>query len=265
MKLAMQSSLTYIRKRRNDAVGSLEKTEIQTMSRSCLLRRLCVWMVVSLVGFGHGQVNMAVLDFENNSIMEREKWMPLTGGLAQILISEIDPIESIRVVERRRLKSLMDEVKLAQSGMLDERQTVSVGKLAGARFMLFGSYLVTLDEKIRIDLRIVDVETSETLKAGQQTGKAKDFLKLMKMLVRGVFDDLSIPLTSSETDRLKSGTGHPVEALLAYSKGIAHEDAGALREAVTCYRQALSLDPKFEAPQIQMDQIRKRLLQNQNR
>ena len=229
------------------------------MAKQGSMKILLIVLVGVLVGAARGQVTMAVLDFENNSIMEREKWMPLCGGLAQMLISEIDPIASIQVVERRRLKALMDEVKLAQSGLLDERQAVSVGKLAGARFMLFGAYLVTLDEKMRIDLRIVQVETGETLKAGQQTGKAKDFLKLMQKLVRAVFDDLSIPLSSDEAKHLKSGGGHPVEALLAYSQGVAHEDAGQLKEAVTLYRKALSIDPGFDAPQIQLDGIRRAL------
>jgi len=208
------------------------------------------------------QVTVAVLDFENNSIMGREKWAPLTSGLAQILTSEIDPVAALKVVERRRLKDLMDEVKLAQSGMIDDRQTVSVGKLVGARYMIFGAYLVDMKEKIRIDMRIVDVETGEALKAGQQTGKARDFLKLMLKLTKSILKDIEIPLTREDDQRFKSGQSHPVGALLAYAKGVKHEDNRELREAVLCYREALKIDPDFEAATVQLNAMRKRLQKN---
>lgn len=225
----------------------------------------CIWGILVISGFlmtaqtVWSQVTVAILNFENNSIMAREKWAPLSKGLAQILTSEIDAVASMRVVERRRIQDLMDEVKLAQSGLLDSRQTVSVGKLAGARFMIFGAFIVDLKEKIRIDMRLVNVETGETLKAGQKTGKARDFMKLMLKLTQSILSDIEVPFTKAEKRRFKSGKAHPVAALLSYAKGVQHEDNHELRDAVVCYRKALEIDPDFEAASVQLDIMRNRL------
>ena len=56
----------------------------------------------------------------------------LRKGLAQMLISDLAGLESVRLVERDRLEEILAELKLAQSGKLDPQAAAKVGKLLGA-------------------------------------------------------------------------------------------------------------------------------------
>ena len=185
---------------------------------------------------------LAVLDFENNSFFKPEEVQALSKGLAQIMITELNGSGAIRVVERQKLRSLMDELKLSQSGMVSEQGSLQVGKLIGAKHLVFGGYMVMMDDKIRIDVRIIEVETGLTLKAGEVTGKTKDVLSLVQKLSNKILKDLNIMLTENgETPGRIS-----IDALKLFSKGIEFEDKGDTARALECYRKAMDQEPDFQ-------------------
>jgi TolB-like protein len=185
---------------------------------------------------------LAVLDFENNSFFKPEEVQSLSKGLAQIMITELNGSGAIQVVERQKLRSLMDELKLSQSGMVSEQGSLQVGRLIGAQHLVFGGYMVMMDDKIRIDVRIVEVETGLTLKAGEVTGKTKDVLSLVQKLGNKILKDLNV--------RLAEGGETPgrisIDALKLFSKGVEFEDKGDTARALECYRKALDLEPDFQ-------------------
>lgn len=185
---------------------------------------------------------LAVLDFENNSFFKPEEVQSLSKGLAQILITELNRSGAIQVVERQKLRSLMDELKLAQSGVTSEQGSLQVGKMIGARHLVFGGFMVMMDDKIRIDVRIVEVETGLTIKAGEATGKTKDILSLVQKLSAKILKDLDIRLTQNAETLGKIG----IEALKLFSKGIEFEDRGEKAKALECYRAALDKEPDFQ-------------------
>ena len=193
-----------------------------------------------------GPLTMAVLDFENRSFLNADKYASLSQGLAEMMITELSQVEQIQMVERRRLKELLDELKLAQSGMISESGSVQVGKMLGAKNMVFGSYVVMPGEKIRIDLRIVEVETGSVVKAEEQTGKTRDILTLVKRLGRQLLSDLSIRLSSQESSRLNEKKTIDLNAVLVFSDGLSLEDENRLSEAYAKYKEALQIDPDFQ-------------------
>ena len=113
---------------------------------------------------------IAVLDFSNNCIFEKEKYASLSPGLAEIMITELSNVKTLKFVERQKLNAMIEEMQLAQSGLVSEETGVQVGKLVGAKYLVFGSYMV-FDKKERMDARIVEVETGLTIKAEQVTRK----------------------------------------------------------------------------------------------
>jgi len=185
---------------------------------------------------------LAVLDFENNSFFKPDEVQSLSKGLAQILITELNRSGAVRIVERQKLRSLVDELKLAQSGVISEENSIQVGKMAGAKHLVFGGYMVMMDDKIRIDVRIVEVETGLTLKAGEATGKTKDVLSLIQKLGAKILKDLDVKLAQAGENPAKISIG----ALKLYSRGIEFEDQGDKARALECYRQALDQEPNFQ-------------------
>ncbi len=210
------------------------------------------FLFASLVCAQSAMPTLAVLDFENNSFYKSEEVQSLAKGLAEIMITEISNAGSISVVERQRLRHFVDELKLSQTGMTSEEGSLKVGKLSGAQYLVFGSYMVMSDDKIRMDVRIVAVETGLTVKAAEVTGRTKDVLSLVHKLSNTVLRDLNIRLAEKNE---KAFGKISLEALKIFSKGIEFEDRREPVKAVACYRKALALDPGFEQAKERMEKL----------
>ena len=206
----------------------------------------------------HGYTNkntLAVLDFENNSIMNADNFAALSGGLADILITEMNQVDAIQVVERRKLKSIIDEIKLRQSGVLDENAGMKVGAMLGAQNLVFGSYMVTMDNKIRIDVRIVEVETGLTIKASEVTGKTKNILKLVKKLAQKIIEDLKYPISKDEKKYFKKTKDFSLKTMVLFSNGLKYEDQGDFVKAKIYYLKALEAEPEFRRAKEKLAQL----------
>ncbi|MBE0617892.1 MAG: hypothetical protein IH608_08210 [Proteobacteria bacterium] len=91
----------------------------------------------------------------------------LAGKVAETLQARDYP-----VVERQRLAMLLEELSLGSGALADESTRLRVGRLSGARLMVFGGYQV-FGEQARVDLRLVDVETGRVVRAAQRSGPAE--------------------------------------------------------------------------------------------
>src|SRR4051812_38336244 len=74
---------------------------------------------------------------------------PLRKGLADMLITDLSNVTSLRIVEREKLESLLKEIKLGRTAYFDPKTAQRLGKGLGAEYVLTGSYLLLAD-----DLRI---------------------------------------------------------------------------------------------------------------
>ncbi len=200
---------------------------------------------------------LAVLDFENNSLFDAEQYDNLSKGLAEMMITELSKVNSIQLVERRDLKSVLDEIKLAQSGVLDESKTAQVGKLLGAQNLVFGGFMVTMNNQIRIDCRIVEVETGLTKQAAEITGKTKKLFPLIQELSVKVLNNLEIKLSKEEKKALKKSNNIKMDAILLFSEGLDYEDQNDFKNARKCYEKALKIEPKFERAKLRIIDLTK--------
>jgi curli biogenesis system outer membrane secretion channel CsgG len=121
---------------------------------------------------------VAVWDLED--VGPLTKASPVVG---ELLSSEI--IETIRqkgtstVVERERLRLVLEELKLGTTSLVDESTRLRLGKLVGATLMVFGGYQ-TVGDMVRLDLRLVEVESGRTVKAVFKTAPATNVPELLK-------------------------------------------------------------------------------------
>jgi curli biogenesis system outer membrane secretion channel CsgG len=95
-------------------------------------------------------------------------------GIGEVLALRI--IETARgrglsVVERQKLLLAVEELRLGSSALADETTRLRLGKITGARQMVFGGYLA-VGNRVRMDLRLVDVETGKVLRTASQSGAA---------------------------------------------------------------------------------------------
>jgi len=191
------------------------------------------------------QSTLGILDFDNNSLADRQRLEPLRKGLAQMFSSELGQLQGLNLVERADLLRVIEEMKLAQADMIDEKTAQQVGKLVGAQHLLLGSFVYLPNGKIRLDARIVEVETGRILKAGEATGKENQLFDLVKALNKKLVKELALQLSASEIAKLDNLRNVKFSAVMLYSQAVAYEDRGDLANAKKKFRDALAEDANF--------------------
>ena len=93
--------------------------------------------------------------------------------LAAKVIETLKASGTLQVVERERLILALEELNLSSSKLADEVTRLRIGRIIGARFMVFGGYFI-IGGMMRLDLRLVEVETGRILKAAQKVTAAGD-------------------------------------------------------------------------------------------
>ena len=97
--------------------------------------------------------------------------------------------EGAKVVEREKLLAVIQEISLGAGKLSDAETKLSIGRLAGAKHMIFGGYQV-VGGSMRIDLRMVEVETGRIMKASEQTiegNKLTDWLGAAEAAAKKLF------------------------------------------------------------------------------
>ena len=67
-----------------------------------------------------------------------------------------------KLVERKNLQEILDELKLSQSALVDEKKAVEAGKLTGAELLVMGT-LFRMPEAFEMFLKLLRTETGEIL------------------------------------------------------------------------------------------------------
>ncbi len=191
---------------------------------------------------------LAILPFENNSVTEPEKYDALSKGLAAMLITDLASSGgTLQIIERERIEALLKEIALGQSGTIDQSTAIEVGKLLGARAIAFGSFMV-LGSQVRIDMRIVKVETGETILGDSVSGDSDDFMELEGELAMKISKSLQVAYTARAIDS-KSG----IDAALLFSQGLDALDRGDKATAGKLFRECVEIDATYQA---QVDNVK---------
>ena len=127
---------------------------------------------------------LVVLYFDNTS--KNKKLDPLRKTLADMLISDISDLQSVNVVEREKLEDIIKELNLSKTKYIDRKSALKIGRMLSAKYIMIGSFIDPPIEglPLRVDAKIIDVETSEIKWAKGVTGEKKDLYKLEKKLFR---------------------------------------------------------------------------------
>lgn len=145
----------------------------------------CMFLIISLLLVScvstikeTREATIAVWDIEDLSPSTSIR--PDLGELLSGRIIETLSNREYTVIERERLLLALQELNLGTTALVDEATRLKLGKLMGARFMVFGGYQI-IGGQMRLDLRMVEVETGKVLKAVQKTTAAGDLSGWIEM------------------------------------------------------------------------------------
>lgn len=206
-----------------------------------------------------GMQTLAVMDFTNASVDEKERFDPMQQGFASMMINYLEGATDLKVIERERIQWLLDELELQRDpGLVDQASAVRTGKLLGANAVLFGAFTVH-GREMWISARLVKVETGEVLLAEQIFGKRDEFFSLVEQLSGQVASAIGVELASAETSDAERGVTRSLDARLSYSQGLGLIEQGKYQEAYDKFMEALRYDPDYTDARRRADSLRPQL------
>jgi cell division septum initiation protein DivIVA len=130
-------------------------------------------------------ISVAIIDFESKAPGNPE----LGQQLGDILTARMSIYDQFQLVERKKLEELLKEHQLNLTGMVDTSQAIKVGKMLGAKIMVFGRAF-PVDKDLYIVAKIVGTETSQ-VKGVMAKGKMESNLSdIIDQLVDKLADGL---------------------------------------------------------------------------
>ena len=140
-----------------------------------------------------------MMNTERLSLVKRLAVLPFQDGpgtyaqnsgnaVTGFVTSELAKCDKYRVLERSRLKTVIDEQDLQVSGIMDQDTAIKVGKVLGADAVVLGSVtqydmdktqvyvhvipIVSREYNVGAAIRMIDVNTGEVIYAHSASGKS---------------------------------------------------------------------------------------------
>lgn len=176
-----------------------------------------------------------------------EELEPLHKGLTDLLIIDLSMVESLRVLERIKLREIYNELGLGSTDVVDESTAPRMGKLLGASTIVTGSFTGFGKDQWRIDPALGKAALGKLQVLGGIEGSIANFLQTEKELVLEILRNLGIEVTQKEREKiLQNIPTKSLEAFLAYCRGLDYYDKGMFGEAANAFEEAISIDPNFD-------------------
>ena len=141
---------------------------------------------------------LAILPFQNATGQAKFDWLAV--GVAESLTTDLKKATGIFLVERMKIEAALKEMKLGRAlGIEDAAQ---IGKQVGAGVVLIGSYQM-LGDQIRVDSRMVEVESGQILMSEKALGTVDTIFKVEEDLAIKIADTLKVKLSPEEMALIK--------------------------------------------------------------
>jgi TolB-like protein len=194
---------------------------------------------------------VAVLDFSSFMMGEGGNSVNLGKAITAMLVTEFSGREGIQVIERAQLNDMLREQDLVLSGRVDENSAIEIGKMLGAQYVLLGQASSIVDN-LRMDIRAVDVETSEIVAVLKKSDRTSELLSVVVALA----DEFGQQLNLVPPSGRPAMESIPVPATIAFSRAVDFEDRGETERAIQEYERTLELHPTHRDAQRALARLR---------
>ncbi len=106
------------------------------------------------LAFPRDKIALAVLDFEGKNV-EQSK----AEAVTDLLRTELFNTGSFRVIERQKIKQIVDEQRFQSTGLTDTDRAVEIGRMLNVQKIMIGT-VTRLGSSYIINTRIVDVQSA---------------------------------------------------------------------------------------------------------
>jgi len=192
-------------------------------------------------------VVIAILPFEDRGSygQPKEVFRALQLGIPATIARELSGHPELRLADPTKLKRAIEAQRPPPSGRIDATIAARIGKEAGARYAITGSFADFYGE-FRLDARVIDTENGSIRKVvsndDPQLQKRTELYRIVQAVGHKVLAEAS-PGRTSPLDN--DSRIVPTDALTHYSLGLLYEQQGDRSRAAQQYNEALSTFPNY--------------------
>ena len=214
------------------------------------MRTWLILAVVAVLSLGSGlnaapaskARRIAVLEFEN---VTKDKTLDWIGtGIKEHLTTQLSQIPEFVVVERTRLSDAIKELNFNRSQYVDPATAQKMGKVLGVQSVVVGSYL-KLDGAMRINVRLVDVETGQVKAPTLVDGSFKKFFDLQNDVAMKLAAEMKGALGEADKKQLETTPTSSLDAYRALADGVYFLGQNSLDDALTQFDLGLKADANY--------------------
>lgn len=194
---------------------------------------------VAVLPFNNGVIGRTGMDYSN-----------IGKGVEDFMITELSRNTALRVVERANIQKILDEQNLGSSGRVDDATAARLGKIFGAKHMVTGGVVSQPDGTMRLEMRVIEVETTRIEWTGSQPGKLDNLLDVIQQGVDKMSAAVKLPpIPASAKGTADAGAAKdkkmPLATAMLYARALEARDSGKTEQAITLYKQVAKDFPGY--------------------
>ena len=212
-------------------------------------KKICAFFAFLLISFlsytgtyasGYIGKTFAVFDFIPDSTAENDPDLDYLAVWLGLMVSKnLQLHETVKVVERKELISILEELNLGSSEIVSSGERLKLGKLTGADYLVFGSY-VKAGTQIMLSARLVNSRSAIVVKSNNVFGTETDIDNLTAALSYKLLKDSGLSI--SREDIRQTGKSNLSRIGAYYLQGLDLEKKHDYEGAIDAYKKALSID-----------------------
>jgi TolB-like protein len=156
---------------------------------------------------------VAVLVFDNGSFGAGARDYDGIGkGIADVMITDLASSTKVRVVDRTRIQQILDEQKLTKEGAVDATTAVRIGKLLGACYSVYGTYMRGPNGDQMLTVHTTSNETGQLGNAIKEPGKGDNVMELIANASSKFISGMNVSACAGNGGARRSGDNAPAPA-----------------------------------------------------
>ena len=179
-------------------------------------------------------------EFENSDIY--------AYGLPEAIAHDLAQIPGITVVERLRLSSVLQEIKLSQAGLTNENIAAKVGNMLGAKTIIVGT-VQKMNKFVRVHARLLNVVSGKivfSIKVEKEIKAFKDVFSLENLVTKKIILQLGFKLSGKQLEKIGKEPTLSEDAFKFYSTGFRFFDSGDYENGLAHFNKAAEIDKDFD-------------------
>ena len=149
------------------------------------------------------------------------------GVVAERITAELVKMKKIRVIERKEMGKVFEELKLQRSSAITPDFAKGIGKMLGADLVVIGTLSELPDKHLELSTRLVAVESAKTLSASSAQIEKNWLDQYRKMLVE---ENTAIEKNSKDAQAI-------------YEQGVVYADLGEYDNAIARFGIVINTEP----------------------